>query len=305
MTDLPYNPRWKAKRRKKSSCSFESIKEKANLVRSIDLVAVLDVTGAVKDKFDKAKWHTQQGTISICGPKFMNWSTGRGGGGAIDLVMHIKDFDFKTAVLWLAATFPAYDIQKPSRLKCYSKPILQLPKKDNTRISKVIHYLVNTRSIPLSIIKPLIHSGKLYADTRGNAVFLLLGKEKRVVGAELRGTHQTRWHGMAPGSRKDLGFFLVKNSHSGKIMLCESAIDALSFLALYPSYLAISTSGATTNPAWLRSFINNEYEIYCGFDSDETGDKLAEKMITIYPTIRRLRPQKHDWNEVLISQLKR
>ncbi len=89
-----------------------------------------------------------------------------------------------------------------------------------------------------------------------------------------------------------------------KMVLCESAIDAISFFALYPTWLSISTSGATPNPVWLKSFINTGYEIYCGFDSDETGENVAQKMITLYPGIKRLSPQKHDWNEVLISKSK-
>jgi len=70
-------------------------------------------------------------------------------------------------------------------------------------------------------------------------------------------------------------------------------------------YQARSTSGATPTPAWLKSFSNNGYKIYCGFDSDKTGDKPAKKMIALHPTIRRLSPGKHDWNELLISKSKR
>ena len=278
--------------------SFESIKQKADLVRSIDLGQVLAVCGAGKDKFDKAKWHTEKGIISVSGPKFMNWSKGIGGGGAIDLVTHLKNFDFKTAVLWLDTVFSVQHIQTPSN-KIQPKSILQLPKNDGIKLSQVINYLVKIRSIPLSLINSLIHSGKLYADTKGNAVFLLLGKEKKVVGAELRGTNHTIWRGMAKGSRKDLGFFRMKSRHPDKMVLLESAIDAISFFALYSNCLAISTSGASANPAWLKSFINKEYEIYCGFDSDDTGEKTAKKMIALYPTIKRLRPPKHDWNDVL------
>jgi hypothetical protein len=259
---------------------------------------VLKVCGAGKDKFDKAKWHTEKGAISISGPKFMNWAKGIGGGGAIDLAMHLKNFDFKTAVLWLDTVFSAQHIQTPSN-KIKPNPILKLPKKDSTKLPQVINYLVKIRSIPLSLVRDLINSAKLYADTKGNTVFLLLGKGKRIVGAELRGTNHIIWRGMAKGSRKDLGFFRVKSRHPDKIILLESAIDAISFFALYPNCLAISTSGASPNPAWLRSFINTESEIYCGFDSDDTGEKAAKKMIALYPTIKRLRPPKHDWNDVL------
>ncbi len=286
------------------SGSFESIKQKADLVRGINLGQVLDGTGAVKDKFDKAKWHTLKGTISICGPKFMNWSKDIGGGGAIDLVMHLKNFDFKTAVLWLDTVFSGHHIQiTPNQIK--TNPILKLPKKDGTKLPQVINYLVKIRSIPLSLVRDLIHSAKLYADTKANAVFLLLGKEKRIVGAELRGTNHIIWRGMAKGSRKDLGFFWVKSRHPDKILLLESAIDAISFFALYSNCMAISTSGASPNPAWLRFFINKESEIYCGFDSDDTGEKAAKKIIALYPTIKRLRPPKHDWNDVLKSKLNR
>ena len=295
------------------SNTFSEIKNKANLVRQIDLVSVLKLTEAVQDKFDKHKWHTSQGVLSVSGTKFINWNKGIGGGGAIDLAIHLNNFDFKTAVFWLAKTFPSSlssDIQspcdsKPNEIKPIPKPTFQSPQKDDARLPQVVNYLLNTRSIPLSLIKSLIHSGKLYADTKGNAVFLLLGKEKRVVGAELRGTTQIRWRGMAPGSRKDLGYFCVENPTAKNMLLCESAIDTISFFALCPTFLAVSTSGANPNPLWLASLINNGYEIYCGFDSDEAGDRLAQKMITLHPTVKRLRPLKHDWNDVLVAKSKR
>jgi DNA primase len=278
---------------------FKSLKEKADLVRNINLVAVLEQTSCVRDTCDKAKWHTPKGTISVSGHKFINWSMGVGGGGAIDLVMHLEGFDFKTAVLWLAHLQIDSNEMKPS-----TKAPLQLPIKDKAKLSHLIHYLVHTRSIPHSLTKSLIDSGKLYADPKGNAVFLLLGKEKMVVGAELRGTNLTRWHGMAKGSRKDLGFFGVQNHHPHKAVLCESAIDAISFLSLYPTCLVISTSGAHPNPVWLTSLIDSGYDIYCGFDADKTGDTLAQKMISLHPSIKRLRPPTHDWNDLLRSKSK-
>src|SRR5262249_13404243 len=80
----------------------------------------------------------------------------------------------------------------------------------------------------------LIASGKLYADGRGNAVFLLQGKDNTPVGAELRGTGPQRWCGMAPDSQKDLGYFSVQAPDATMVILCESAIDAISCLLLHP-----------------------------------------------------------------------
>jgi hypothetical protein len=38
------------------------------------------------------------------------------------------------------------------------------------------------------------------------------------------------------------------------------------------------------------------------FDADEMGDIIADKMIRRYPLVKRLRPTKHDWNEILQSK---
>jgi len=242
--------------------SFEEIANQARLVRAIALQAVLAQTGCSRDALDPAKWHTPAGVISVTRQKFMNWTTRTGGGGAIDLV----------------------------------------PKRDDSKVQQIRDYLSNHRCIPSELIDFLIRSGKLYADDRANAVFLLLGKEKRVVGAELRGTSQSRWHGLTPGSRKDLGCFYVKTAGATKVVLCESAIDAISYFALQPNCTALSTAGANPNPGWLSILVGKGFDIYCGFDSDDTGDALADQMIRRYPEVKRLRPPNKDWNEVLQSK---
>jgi len=282
--------------------AFEEIGNKARLVRAIELEAVLQRTGCSRDTLDKAKWHTPEGVISVTGQKFMNWTQGTGGGGAIDLVMHLRRCGFKTAVFWLSNSFPAAAVQTPERTASIWYPAFALPKRDDTRVQQVRNYLSTGRCIPTALIDFLIRSGKLYADNRANAVFLLLGKEKTVVGAELRGTTHSRWHGLAPGSRKDLGCFYVKSTNTRKAVLCESAIDATSYFALQSNCMALSTSGANSSPAWLSILIEKGFEIYCGFDSDETGDSLADQMIRRYPTVKRLRPPEKDWNEVLQSK---
>jgi len=121
-----------------------------------------------------------------------------------------------------------------------------------------------------------------------------------VAGAELRGTSQQKWVGMAEGSRKDLGAFYI-TSNSKYVVICESAIDAISCFIIHPDCIAISTAGATPNPAWLSHLVNRNMKIFCGFDADETGDRAAKIMLRQYPQIKRLRPDKHDWNEELKS----
>ena len=267
-------------------------------LRRVPLSAVLRETGAQRDRSDRAKWHTPKGDISITGMKFMNWHQSRGGGGAIDLAMHLNDLDFKRAVAWLQRHFSIPPDFEPPQARRHLAP----PPPDPSRLSTVKHYLIHDRAITPLMTDFLIASGKLYADGRGNAVFPLLGKENQPVGAELRGTGPQRWRGMAPGSQKDLGYFSVQAPDAMIVILCESAIDAISCLLLHPASLCLSTSGARSNPRWLPALLSQGLPVYCGFDSDATGDAMAEQMMGLHPSLRRLRPSQHDWNDVLKSR---
>jgi hypothetical protein len=274
---------------------------------------VLFLHGAVRDRHDKSKWHTDQGPLSVSGPKFMNWRRGQGGGGAIDLVMHLAGVDFRTAVAWLQQHLAAgtHAIGEPTAHapgRDSSVPIperpgtLRLPVPNDRMLGRVRQYLTRRRSLDASLIEPLVQSGKLYADSRGNAVFLLTaGKANRPVGAELRGTGPHVWRGMAPGTRKDLGYFWIGVHGSREIVLCESAIDAISCFQMDPQRICISTSGVRADPPWLRGLLARSYELYCGFDADGPGDAAAARMIALHPVVCRLRPPAHDWNDALTS----
>jgi hypothetical protein len=276
----------------------------AERLRAIALEAVLPLCGACRDRQDPRKWHTPQGVLSVTGPKFMNWNGGRGGGGAIDLVMQLQHLDFKAAVDWLAEYFPGVVPEPVVTPTPWLS--LHLPSPEPCQLLRVRQYLVHQRAIAPALLEPLIQSGTLYADARANAVFLLLAKNNLPVGAELRGTTARPWRGLAPGSQKDLGCFAVPiprlptpQNAASPIILCESAIDALSCLALHPHCRCLSTAGARPNPLWLEPLLDQAGPIYCGFDADPTGDHMAAAMIALHPAVKRLRPPAHDWNDVL------
>jgi len=284
--------------------NFEQIRKQADQLRRVPLSAVLRLWGALPDRHDQCKWHTSRGILSLNGVKFINWNRGDGGGGAIDLVIHLKDCDFREALDWLQRHFPQTPIENLDRSP--PRSALRLPPPDPFQLRSLEAYLIRERAISRTLIDPLIETGTLYADHRANAVFLLRDSEGSAVGAELRGTTSRHWRGMAPGSRKDRGFFSVPASPTSElcppIILCESAIDAISALALHPDHRCISTSGARPNPAWLAPLIEGGARIYCGFDADQTGERLALAMIGFHPSVRRLRPPRHDWNDTLKSQ---
>lgn len=280
--------------------SYVELRNRADRVRGISLEDVLMATGARRDRSDKARWHTVRGTICVTGMKFINWNQGNSGGGAIDLAIHLNNVNFKTAVEWLCDNFrrPCSTDQTPPPAMAN----LHLPPPTADRLLRVKQYLIHKRGLGPGILEFLIETGKLYADSKTNAVFLLLGKNNKPVGAELRGTTSVLWRGMAPGSKKDLGYFSIHQPYATTIVLCESAIDAVSYFTLYPGHCCVSTAGARPNPLWLSDLIRSGNQVYCGFDADTTGDDMARAMIALHPTVKRLRPPQHDWNDVLNSR---
>lgn len=275
----------------------QQVRRRTDRLRSIPLVQVLLAAGAHQDPRDKIKWHCSQGVLSVTGTKFFNWNQHLGGGGAIDLAMHLNTLRFKDAILWIEHRFPC-----PSSAPGSSPPVNRppaLPTPAAHHLPTVNRYLTQQRLLPSDLLGSLIDAGLLYADARANAVFLLLGKENAPTGAELRGTGPRPWRGMARGSRKNLGYFRTGPQYPTAIVLCESAIDTISYRALHPNWLCISTSGARPEPAWLPALIQHGRPVYCGFDADPTGDRMAQAMIALHPAIQRIRPPAHDWNDAL------
>lgn len=283
--------------------NFDDMRRRADAVRCIPLEDILVYRDAVRDQRDKKKWHTEAGGLSITGAKFMNWHQRVGGGGAIDLAMHLGAMNYREAVAWLESHFsnhaavlsisPIVSSGEPRRLRA-----LQLPAADQHKLEQVRRYLTDRRCLAASILDPLIAAGKIYADQRANAVFLMVaGKANKPIGAELRGTGRRRWCGMASGSRKDAGYFWVGAPDASNIVLCESAIDAISCFQLRRDYICISTAGVRAKSRWLTGLIARGYEIRCGFDADPAGDQSALEMMKNYPSIERLRPPAHDWND--------
>jgi len=272
--------------------------ERTDRLRAIPLTDILRAIDAKPDPHDPVKWHTPRGAVSVNGAKFFNWNETTGGGGAIDLLMHLNGLRFKDALDWLARRFP---VPQPAASiePTPSSRRLVLPVPVLDALPAVIRYLSVQRRLPLERLRPLVDSGNLHADHRNNAVFLLRNEHNAPVGAELRGIGHESWRGMAPGSRKDNGHFSIGPPCPNSIVLCESAIDAISCRTLYPDRLCISTSGARANPAWLPAILARGLPTYCGFDADTTGERMAQTMIVRYPYVQRLPPPCHDWNDTL------
>ncbi|MFC1453299.1 DUF3991 domain-containing protein [Verrucomicrobiota bacterium] len=282
--------------------THKPIAKRTDHLRAIPLPDVLHAAGARADPHDPAKWHTARGVLSVNGTKFFNWNEGRGGGGAIDLAMHLSTTSFLDALDWLAR-LPAASQPQPLRQRPAAQtPLsahLALPPPAAVRLPAVLRYLTGKRRLPRGLIQGLIGAGNLYADQRANAVFVLRDEQNIPVGAERRSTGTRSWRGMAPGSRRDRGYFAIAPAHPTTVILCESAIDAISCRLLCPHALCVSTAGARPDPAWLPALLTRNLPVFCGFDADPTGERIALSMTARYPDVQRLRPPHHDWNDTL------
>ena len=286
----------------------DDFRRRADLVRGIPLEVVLRSWGAVRDPRDKSRWQTRRGPLSVTGTKFFNWHASRGGGGAIDLVMQLGGWDARKAMDWLWRHYGDGQVavnDSAATPRSISGRQLSLPPSCSAHLERVRQYLRQRRRLSEQILSSLIEDGTLYADSRGNAVFLMVaGKPNRPIGAELRGTGSRVWRGLAPGTRRDAGYFWIGNTSSKRIVLCESAIDAISCFQLQPcgACICISTAGVRATAPWLYPLLNRGYQIYCGFDADEAGERASCRMIARHPSVQRLHPPQHDWNETLTAK---
>ncbi len=152
--------------------------ELASKVRDLPLEKVAYELGLDPDPFDKHKWQNEEHIINITGSKFYDWKELKGGGGAIDLVMHVNNCDFKQSVAWLhdrfgeGATLEAVTYKTREIIK--EKPVLEFtpPVPEESKWQSVRKYLTRSRKLPSGLVDALHEQGLVYADDQQNAVFI-------------------------------------------------------------------------------------------------------------------------------------
>jgi len=73
---------------------------------NIDLIALCQHLGFTRSAYSENQLMTDQHSIKITGEKWFDHDAGKGGGGAIDLVMYLQGIDYKTARDYLGALPP-------------------------------------------------------------------------------------------------------------------------------------------------------------------------------------------------------
>jgi hypothetical protein len=302
--------------------------------RGADLAAVLHSLGAERDRYDKAKWRIGGQVISVTGEQYYDHVAGRGGGGAIDLVMHVRGVTFREALTYLdgralprvsaPAARPATGDGRSDRA---TDAPFQAPRPSAEYWPRVRTYLVAERRLPGALVNELHARGLVYADERRNAVFLRRDVAGNATGAALRGTRAgSRFKGLAAGTARDEGwfFFHVGDRGTPQLILTESPIDALSYYGLLHGdcppagpgayrevYVSTDGAGALPHPLIAGALAQGGL-VRVGFDRDQTGEQLWGQLHERYvaaaggdPTRfwREPPPLGKDWNDVLQARI--
>jgi hypothetical protein len=300
-----------------------TLQEIADEVREADLETVAANLGLELDRHDKHKWRDGDHIISISGPLFMDWLADKGGRGAIDLVMHVQEVEFKDAVEWLSGRDLSHrpvPISTHTREEDSEPRPLEMPAANERRWDAVREYLVETRKLPAVLVDRLHERGLVFADDHQNAVFIRHSLTNNtwvrgeVTGASLRGTwgEDNHYHGLAPGSARDQGWFWIGtgNGPVRQVLLVESPIDAMSLALLNKErrvqpgvtiYLSTDGSGRLSCGG-LKPILQNGGRVVAAFDADQAGELMAWRLAQQLPGVERLTPKgSKDWNAMLIN----
>lgn len=269
-------------------------KEAASRLRELPLEVVAQALGCHKTPKvvakDKHLWESPAGKISISGTKFYNQESGAGGGGAFDLVMHINDCDYKTALAWLRDEFdPGAAVQaavEAARIKAEAEVAeaaktppapFQAPVHVEASWPRVREYLVGVRALAEALVDKLRNAGWLGADARNNAYFVKQ-EGNRITSVELKGTGRSQFTG-SRGRSKD-GVFIVQGG-TEKLAVCEAPIDAISYVQLHPQATAIATGGTGKWSAAIEFLYRHRAKykaVVCASDNNPAGAEMAENL---------------------------
>jgi hypothetical protein len=176
-------------------------------------------------------------------------------------------------------------------------------------------YLENERRLPANVLSSRRFTGRMRVDRRGNAVF----PHFDVAGLCGYGIKNQGFTGFSAGGKKGLWFSHSRPSDR-RLVLAESAIDALSHAVLFPDagdrtrYASLGGKPNNKQPELVQLTIarlQEGAEIVAAFDADEAGRMLVSMVRLAVETVARRTggnltflvhlpvEDGEDWNQVL------
>lgn len=251
------------------------------------------------------------------------WLSNRTGrrGSIIDFVHYLKGDAGRMDIRAIRKELRSWIGEAPVAVPSYSAPA-ETPKdreRDRAEVRKAYAkmraaveghpYLVLRRALPQALLASERFAGRIRIDARSNAIFPHFDGEG-LCGYEIKNVEFT---GFASGGSKAL-WLSRKFPDDRRLVLCESAIDALSHAALFPDdharYASIGGGLNDKQPEIIRSAIAHMphgSEIVAAMDADEAGRRYAEAVrqameLTERADLRFVMQEPEgakDWNDLL------
>ncbi len=171
-------------------------------------------------------------------------------------------------------------------------------------------YLEDVRQIPAHILTDPLFADRIRTDARGNAIFPHFNHRDGLCGYEIKGPGETRF---AAGGTRGLWCSRIGPADT-RLVIAESAIDALSFAALKyaPGTRYVSTAGelGVDQPLLLQRAMEKLPDgghVVLAVDNDPGGNKIGARIEAIFGMVDRPglalayeRPKTvKDWNDAL------
>jgi Plasmid recombination enzyme len=275
-------------------------------LRSVPLEKVAEELCLESDP-NRSTWRHERHQIRINGTQFYDWheSQMKGGGGAIDLVMHVNQSDFKSAVAWLddrfgeeavqiAASHHAQVVAQEAERTRFESPI---PSPEQW--ASVREYYVS-QQLPGGLIDGLHDQGLLYADDEGNAVFL----QRDLATKEVTGAYRQSgdsFSGTVLGSDRGKGRFYcllggTPTDEVKRVIVGQTPMDvvAIGVMEAMPAKRTMYLSADGVLPtAFLQGFSPEQVRV--AMNRDELGQRLTQEAREELPQVRQVMPEEEDW----------
>ncbi|MBD2254297.1 MobV family relaxase [Nostoc parmelioides] len=311
------------RRIKELEAQFASWQQQTKLLRDLEL---LDVAWELGLDYERERWRGHGHIINIDGSKFYDFSPDqqKGGGGAIDLVMHVNNCNFRQAVVWLHERFGEAGVERAAiaHVKNRAADIIQTeprpqftpPVEDRNNWPAVERYLTQQRGIPSDCLQMLYNQSLVYADDQQNAVFVMRNLEGQRNGAFLRGTRgeNNSFKGYSKGTkRRDSWFYFglggQATDKTNHVLLCSSPIEAISRAMLeylvrgnVPPERTLYMAVDNINSLPVER-LQNIPNILVTFGKDQSTHAAAQRVLKLLPQSQQVLSKAADWNEQLLE----
>ena len=220
---------------------LQKLVDRSQEFRVISLPEVALKLGMQPSEFDSNRWYSEQHSIRIDGSQFSFAGAGDKGHGAIDLVMRVKAYSFHESLVWLerqlgTGAARAATIEQVDAVVAEVESTQVVPPVQSVEGWPAVRdHLLKQTYLPSPLIDQLHEQGLIYAEARGNAVFI-----ERDVAGDIAGAIQRDMNGQykrVEKSAEGAAFYVVTPDSElvkkpDRIVITDNPVEALAKLTL-------------------------------------------------------------------------